>query len=173
MSPPQRGFSLGGLYCLAASFLSVSQLWLSLPGPVMRLLPVLPTTCQAQSSGAFILGTAPSPKATTLRGGGGHSQARRGPSQQLTKGCVLPQILIYHPAFIKYVFDSWLQGHGRYPSTGILSVIFSLHICDEVRPPGPGPVPAQPPMRASPATFPRASVRASAIGLTSIPLLGP
>ncbi|KAK2494178.1 hypothetical protein MC885_019085 [Smutsia gigantea] len=32
----------------------------------------------------------------------------------------------------KYVFDSWLQGHGRYPSTGILSVIFSLHICDEV-----------------------------------------
>ncbi|XP_005872828.1 PREDICTED: CMP-N-acetylneuraminate-beta-galactosamide-alpha-2,3-sialyltransferase 1 [Myotis brandtii] len=42
------------------------------------------------------------------------------------------QILIYHPAFIKYVFDSWLQGHGRYPSTGILSVIFSLHICDEV-----------------------------------------
>lgn len=45
-----------------------------------------------------------------------------------------PQILIYHPAFIKYVLDSWLQGHGRYPSTGILSVIFSLHICDEVRP---------------------------------------
>lgn len=49
----------------------------------------------------------------------------------------LPQILIYHPAFIKYVFDSWLQGHGRYPSTGILSVIFSLHICDEVGPPPP------------------------------------
>ncbi|XP_073650886.1 CMP-N-acetylneuraminate-beta-galactosamide-alpha-2,3-sialyltransferase 1 isoform X2 [Tursiops truncatus] len=47
------------------------------------------------------------------------------------------KILIYHPAFIKYVFDSWLQGHGRYPSTGILSVIFSLHICDEVGPPPP------------------------------------
>ncbi|KAG3273555.1 ST3 beta-galactoside alpha-2,3-sialyltransferase 1, transcript variant X1 [Ictidomys tridecemlineatus] len=42
------------------------------------------------------------------------------------------KILVYHPAFIKYVFDSWLQGHGRYPSTGILSVIFSMHICDEV-----------------------------------------
>lgn len=42
------------------------------------------------------------------------------------------KILIYHPAFIKYVFDSWLQGHGRYPSTGILSIIFSLHVCDEV-----------------------------------------
>uniref|UniRef100_A0A8C8YRM4 CMP-N-acetylneuraminate-beta-galactosamide-alpha-2,3-sialyltransferase 1 n=1 Tax=Prolemur simus TaxID=1328070 RepID=A0A8C8YRM4_PROSS len=46
--------------------------------------------------------------------------------------CPLPQILIYHPAFIKYVFDNWLQGHGRYPSTGILSVIFSMHVCDEV-----------------------------------------
>ncbi|GAB1299419.1 CMP-N-acetylneuraminate-beta-galactosamide-alpha-2,3-sialyltransferase 1 [Apodemus speciosus] len=42
------------------------------------------------------------------------------------------KILIYHPAFIKYVFDNWLQGHGRYPSTGILSIIFSIHICDEV-----------------------------------------
>ncbi|ELW57120.1 CMP-N-acetylneuraminate-beta-galactosamide-alpha-2, 3-sialyltransferase 1 [Tupaia chinensis] len=42
------------------------------------------------------------------------------------------KILIYHPAFIKYVFDNWLQGHGRYPSTGILSVIFSIHVCDEV-----------------------------------------
>lgn len=51
-----------------------------------------------------------------------------------------PQILIYHPAFIKYVFDSWLQGHGRYPSTGILSVIFSLHVCDEVgHTPSPSP----------------------------------
>lgn len=51
-----------------------------------------------------------------------------------------PQILVYHPAFIKYVFDSWLQGHGRYPSTGILSVIFSLHVCDEVgHTPSPSP----------------------------------
>ncbi|XP_029416183.1 CMP-N-acetylneuraminate-beta-galactosamide-alpha-2,3-sialyltransferase 1 isoform X2 [Nannospalax galili] len=44
------------------------------------------------------------------------------------------KILIYHPAFIKYVFDNWLQGHGRYPSTGILSVIFSMHVCDEQTP---------------------------------------
>ncbi|KAJ7338153.1 hypothetical protein JRQ81_010777 [Phrynocephalus forsythii] len=42
------------------------------------------------------------------------------------------KILIYHPAFIKYVYDSWLQHHGRYPSTGFLSVIFALHVCDEV-----------------------------------------
>ncbi|XP_006123592.1 CMP-N-acetylneuraminate-beta-galactosamide-alpha-2,3-sialyltransferase 1 [Pelodiscus sinensis] len=42
------------------------------------------------------------------------------------------KILVYHPRFIKYVYDHWLQHHGRYPSTGILSVIFALHLCDEV-----------------------------------------
>ncbi|XP_077788852.1 CMP-N-acetylneuraminate-beta-galactosamide-alpha-2,3-sialyltransferase 1 isoform X2 [Podarcis muralis] len=42
------------------------------------------------------------------------------------------KILIYHPFFIKYVYDNWLHHHGRYPSTGFLSVIFALHICDEV-----------------------------------------
>ncbi|XP_019408582.1 PREDICTED: CMP-N-acetylneuraminate-beta-galactosamide-alpha-2,3-sialyltransferase 1 isoform X2 [Crocodylus porosus] len=42
------------------------------------------------------------------------------------------KILVYHPDFLKYVFDHWLQRHGRYPSTGILSVIFALHVCDEV-----------------------------------------
>ncbi|KFO30978.1 CMP-N-acetylneuraminate-beta-galactosamide-alpha-2, 3-sialyltransferase 1 [Fukomys damarensis] len=53
-------------------------------------------------------------------------------SQAQPEPTFFPQILIYHPAFIKYVFDNWLQGHGRYPSTGILSVIFSMHVCDEV-----------------------------------------
>ncbi|XP_067387718.1 CMP-N-acetylneuraminate-beta-galactosamide-alpha-2,3-sialyltransferase 1 [Emydura macquarii macquarii] len=42
------------------------------------------------------------------------------------------KILVYHPVFIKYVYDHWLQHHGRYPSTGILSTIFALHLCDEV-----------------------------------------
>ncbi|XP_032629342.1 CMP-N-acetylneuraminate-beta-galactosamide-alpha-2,3-sialyltransferase 1 [Chelonoidis abingdonii] len=42
------------------------------------------------------------------------------------------KILVYHPVFIKYVYDHWLQHHGRYPSTGILSLIFALHLCDEV-----------------------------------------
>lgn len=37
----------------------------------------------------------------------------------------------YHPAFIKYVFDSWLQATGgtRPPASCRLS---SLHVCDEV-----------------------------------------
>uniref|UniRef100_A0A8C8RCA0 CMP-N-acetylneuraminate-beta-galactosamide-alpha-2,3-sialyltransferase 1 n=1 Tax=Pelusios castaneus TaxID=367368 RepID=A0A8C8RCA0_9SAUR len=42
------------------------------------------------------------------------------------------KILVYHPAFMKYVYDQWLQHHGRYPSTGILSIIFALNLCDEV-----------------------------------------
>uniref|UniRef100_A0A8C7E6X9 CMP-N-acetylneuraminate-beta-galactosamide-alpha-2,3-sialyltransferase 1 n=1 Tax=Naja naja TaxID=35670 RepID=A0A8C7E6X9_NAJNA len=42
------------------------------------------------------------------------------------------KIMIYHPSFIKYVYNNWLQNHGRYPSTGFLSIIFALHLCDEV-----------------------------------------
>ncbi|KAG7276049.1 hypothetical protein CRUP_038505 [Coryphaenoides rupestris] len=41
------------------------------------------------------------------------------------------KVQIYHPAFMKYVY-SWVEGHGRYPSTGFLSLMFALHICDEV-----------------------------------------
>lgn len=42
------------------------------------------------------------------------------------------KVLILHPAFIKYIYESWLQRQGRYPSTGFISVVFALHICDEV-----------------------------------------
>ncbi|KAJ4920543.1 hypothetical protein JOQ06_024742 [Pogonophryne albipinna] len=42
------------------------------------------------------------------------------------------KVLIYSPTFIKYVYESWLEGHGRYPSTGFLSLLLALHICDEV-----------------------------------------
>ncbi|KAL7984052.1 hypothetical protein Chor_002622 [Crotalus horridus] len=42
------------------------------------------------------------------------------------------KIMVYHPSFIKYVYDNWLQHHGRYPSTGFLSIIFALHLCDEL-----------------------------------------
>lgn len=47
---------------------------------------------------------------------------------------ILLQVLIYSPTFFKYVYESWLEGHGRYPSTGFLSLLFAVHICDEVRP---------------------------------------
>ncbi|XP_051992554.1 CMP-N-acetylneuraminate-beta-galactosamide-alpha-2,3-sialyltransferase 1-like isoform X1 [Xyrauchen texanus] len=49
------------------------------------------------------------------------------------------KVMILHPAFIKYVYDSWLQKHGRYPSTGFLTLIFALHICDKVSVFGFGP----------------------------------
>ncbi|KAJ8273297.1 hypothetical protein GJAV_G00099950 [Gymnothorax javanicus] len=42
------------------------------------------------------------------------------------------KVLIYNPTFFKYVYDSWLEGHGRYPSTGFLALMFAIHICDEV-----------------------------------------
>ncbi|XP_077051034.1 CMP-N-acetylneuraminate-beta-galactosamide-alpha-2,3-sialyltransferase 1-like [Siphateles boraxobius] len=42
------------------------------------------------------------------------------------------KVMIIHPAFIKYVYESWLQKHGKYPSTGFITLIFALHICDEV-----------------------------------------
>lgn len=34
---------------------------------------------------------------------------------------------------MKYIYENWLERHGRYPSTGILSLVFALHVCDEVR----------------------------------------
>nr|CAG32838.1 alpha 2,3-sialyltransferase ST3Gal I [Tetraodon nigroviridis] len=42
------------------------------------------------------------------------------------------KVVIYSPTFFKYVYESWLEGHGRYPSTGFLSLLLAVHICDKV-----------------------------------------
>ncbi|XP_030644855.1 CMP-N-acetylneuraminate-beta-galactosamide-alpha-2,3-sialyltransferase 1 [Chanos chanos] len=42
------------------------------------------------------------------------------------------RVLIYSPSFFKYVHEAWLDSHGRYPSTGFLTLIFAMHICDQV-----------------------------------------
>ncbi|XP_048058959.1 CMP-N-acetylneuraminate-beta-galactosamide-alpha-2,3-sialyltransferase 1-like [Megalobrama amblycephala] len=42
------------------------------------------------------------------------------------------KVMILHPAFIKYVYEKWLQKNGKYPSTGFITVVFALHICDQV-----------------------------------------
>ncbi|XP_065141935.1 CMP-N-acetylneuraminate-beta-galactosamide-alpha-2,3-sialyltransferase 1-like [Paramisgurnus dabryanus] len=42
------------------------------------------------------------------------------------------KLMILHPGFMKYVHMNWTESHGNYPSTGFLTVIFALHICDEV-----------------------------------------
>ncbi|KAM6903802.1 CMP-N-acetylneuraminate-beta-galactosamide-alpha-2,3-sialyltransferase 2-like [Lycodopsis pacificus] len=41
-------------------------------------------------------------------------------------------VMIVNPAFIRYVHDVWLQQRGSYPSTGFMTVVLALHICDEV-----------------------------------------
>ncbi|CAH2292614.1 CMP-N-acetylneuraminate-beta-galactosamide-alpha-2,3-sialyltransferase 2-like [Pelobates cultripes] len=42
------------------------------------------------------------------------------------------KVLIFNPAFFKYIHDNWTNHHGKYPSTGMLAVFFALHICDEI-----------------------------------------
>ncbi|XP_026016692.1 CMP-N-acetylneuraminate-beta-galactosamide-alpha-2,3-sialyltransferase 1-like [Astatotilapia calliptera] len=41
-------------------------------------------------------------------------------------------VMILSPAFMKYVHYVWLEKHGRYPSTGFLTLVLSLYLCDEV-----------------------------------------
>ncbi|XP_048452036.1 CMP-N-acetylneuraminate-beta-galactosamide-alpha-2,3-sialyltransferase 1-like [Rhincodon typus] len=42
------------------------------------------------------------------------------------------KVLVYSPHFFKYVYDNWNEHHGRYSSTGMLVIVFALHVCDEV-----------------------------------------
>lgn len=42
------------------------------------------------------------------------------------------KVLVVNPVFFKYVNDRWTERHGRYPSTGMLAIIFALHTCDQV-----------------------------------------
>lgn len=42
------------------------------------------------------------------------------------------KVLVVNPVFFKYVHDHWTEHHGRYPSTGMLAIIFALHTCDKV-----------------------------------------
>ncbi|KAG8131906.1 hypothetical protein E2320_009797 [Naja naja] len=42
------------------------------------------------------------------------------------------KILIIHPGFLKYIQDKWTQHHGKYPSTGLITLIFAIHTCTRV-----------------------------------------
>ncbi|KAI4875855.1 hypothetical protein NFI96_022154 [Prochilodus magdalenae] len=42
------------------------------------------------------------------------------------------KVMILHPEFMKYVYESWLKKQGAYPSTGFIMLVLSLHICDQV-----------------------------------------
>ncbi|KAM4725919.1 CMP-N-acetylneuraminate-beta-galactosamide-alpha-2,3-sialyltransferase 1-like [Anableps anableps] len=41
-------------------------------------------------------------------------------------------VMVVNPAFMKYSHESWLEKKGAYPSTGFMTFILALHICDEV-----------------------------------------
>ncbi|XP_047240410.1 CMP-N-acetylneuraminate-beta-galactosamide-alpha-2,3-sialyltransferase 1-like [Girardinichthys multiradiatus] len=41
-------------------------------------------------------------------------------------------VMVVNPAFMKYSHETWLEKKGAYPSTGFMTLIFALHICDEV-----------------------------------------
>ncbi|XP_018526152.1 CMP-N-acetylneuraminate-beta-galactosamide-alpha-2,3-sialyltransferase 1 isoform X2 [Lates calcarifer] len=41
-------------------------------------------------------------------------------------------VMVVNPAFMRYVHDTWLEKKGRYPSTGFMTLVIALHICDEV-----------------------------------------
>ncbi|XP_077434611.1 ST3 beta-galactoside alpha-2,3-sialyltransferase 8 [Vanacampus margaritifer] len=42
------------------------------------------------------------------------------------------KVLVVSPAFFKYVHERWTERHGRYPSTGMLAIVYALHTCDQV-----------------------------------------
>ncbi|KAG7319075.1 hypothetical protein KOW79_017549 [Hemibagrus wyckioides] len=42
------------------------------------------------------------------------------------------KVMVVNPSFFKYTHDRWTEQHGRYPSTGMLAIVFALHLCDEV-----------------------------------------
>ncbi|XP_075306457.1 CMP-N-acetylneuraminate-beta-galactosamide-alpha-2,3-sialyltransferase 1-like [Odontesthes bonariensis] len=41
-------------------------------------------------------------------------------------------VMVVNPAFMRYVHEIWLKKKGSYPSTGFMTFILALHICDEV-----------------------------------------
>ncbi|CAJ1054235.1 CMP-N-acetylneuraminate-beta-galactosamide-alpha-2%2C3-sialyltransferase 1-like [Xyrichtys novacula] len=41
-------------------------------------------------------------------------------------------VTVLHPAFMKYVYDVWLDSRAGYGSTGFMTVILALAVCDEV-----------------------------------------
>ncbi|KAK2887617.1 hypothetical protein Q8A67_015845 [Cirrhinus molitorella] len=57
-----------------------------------------------------------------------HTYTKVRPTVNVTRD----KVMIIHPEFIKYVYESWLQKHGKYPSTGFITLIYALHICDQV-----------------------------------------
>jgi len=41
-------------------------------------------------------------------------------------------VRIIHPEFFKYVHENWTEERVEYPSTGLITLMIALHVCDEV-----------------------------------------
>uniref|UniRef100_A0A673ALY7 CMP-N-acetylneuraminate-beta-galactosamide-alpha-2,3-sialyltransferase 1 n=1 Tax=Sphaeramia orbicularis TaxID=375764 RepID=A0A673ALY7_9TELE len=41
-------------------------------------------------------------------------------------------VLVVNPAFMRYTHERGLEKKGRYPSTGFMTVVLAIHICEEV-----------------------------------------
>ncbi|XP_060771369.1 CMP-N-acetylneuraminate-beta-galactosamide-alpha-2,3-sialyltransferase 2-like isoform X2 [Neoarius graeffei] len=42
------------------------------------------------------------------------------------------KVMIMSPEFMRYVYKNWSMEHGKYPSTGFLTLMLTLHICDQM-----------------------------------------
>ncbi|XP_077982988.1 CMP-N-acetylneuraminate-beta-galactosamide-alpha-2,3-sialyltransferase 2-like [Glandiceps talaboti] len=42
------------------------------------------------------------------------------------------KIQVYNPALMNHIHNFWTELHGRYPSTGMLVLMFAMNICDQV-----------------------------------------
>lgn len=47
-------------------------------------------------------------------------------------GWNLERVRIIHPEFVKYVHERWIGTQGSYPSTGFLTLMLALHVCQEI-----------------------------------------
>lgn len=42
------------------------------------------------------------------------------------------RVRIIHPEFVKYLYENWTEGRLAYPSTGFITLMVALNVCDEV-----------------------------------------
>ncbi|XP_020509955.2 CMP-N-acetylneuraminate-beta-galactosamide-alpha-2,3-sialyltransferase 1 isoform X1 [Labrus bergylta] len=40
--------------------------------------------------------------------------------------------MVVNPVFMQYVHEAWLEKKGHYPSTGFMTLVLAMHLCDEL-----------------------------------------
>ncbi|KAJ0003768.1 hypothetical protein NQD34_008866 [Periophthalmus magnuspinnatus] len=41
-------------------------------------------------------------------------------------------VMVVNPRFMRYIHTCWLSTRGKYPSTGFMTLVLAMHICDQV-----------------------------------------